>query len=679
MAATAHRFEEIVSQLPGYEPRPQQQQMATLVADAVARGRHAVIEAGTGSGKSFGYLIPLLESGGTAVVSTGTIALQEQLLRKDLPFLQQALGREIRVALAKGRSNYVCLRKLEEARRTAVPGDPRGAAVAELVQLARSGAWEGDRADLPVTLDAHYWSDHLASDPEDCLGPRCPNYGFTPHRLARNALDQAQVIIANHALYFTDLAREAGVLPHHDVVVFDEAHHLDRVAINAFSTQVSRWMCTRLLQRVQRRFREVPPRLVQELTEGEASVGDHLYRRGRGQFPLEADPELSERARALARAFARLATWLAGVNPTQMLLLDDDAALARQHAEGQRDQMASVAQDLAARWEHFATLNRQADRANWVFADPGRDQFELNSAPLDVSSELAQRLWNRRTCILTSATLAVDGRFDYLRGELGLPAGVTEAVLGSPFRFEEQALFYVPRALPEPRDPEYVSSLVPEIERILRVSRGRAFVLCTSYRVLRELYRLLPARIPYPCKSQEDLPRTRLVEWFRETPGAVLLATATFWEGVDVPGEALSCVIIEKLPFANPDDPVVQARTERMKARGEDWFGSYMLPRAILMLKQGFGRLIRTRTDRGLVALLDRRVLTRQYGAAVLRSLPPARRISALPPDLETGFRQAPRAASGRQAYPDGEPPPPTSFSLPPPDLDAVLGEPRSE
>lgn len=616
--------------------------MARTIGAALESGRHALIEAGTGSGKSFGYLIPLLESGKKAVIATGTIALQEQLLHKDIPFLAQAYGREIRVALAKGRSNYVCLRKLEEVERTLAPMDPAKTTVTELVRIAKKGTWNGDRAELDFNLDSRFWMDSLASDPQDCLGPRCPNWSFTPHRLAREECEDAQIIIANHALYFTDLALGGGVLPKHDVVVFDEAHHLERAATAAISVQVTRWMANKLLQRVQRRFSGLPLKLVQDVGDAENSLMDHLYARGRGQFRIEHDPDLSLRARGVSEALTHLGAWLGKADVGQMVLMETDPALARQRAETVRDQMMSVAKDLAERWEHFAALRAGDNRANWMLLDPGRDYYELQSAPLDVGEALDHLLWSERTCVLTSATLAVDGRFDFLKRELGLPDNTLDAVLGSPFDYPNQALLYVPRGLPLPNDAAFGEAACGEIERILQMTEGRAFVLCTSYRSLREISGALMGRLPYPCKTQEELPRAKLIEWFKSTPNAVLFATATFWEGVDIPGDALSCVIIDKLPFASPDDPVVQARTERMKSRNEDWFGDFMLPKAVLALKQGFGRLIRTRTDRGLVAILDRRVLTMRYGEIVLRSLPPARRLPALRANLEAAFAAAP-------------------------------------
>lgn len=680
-----HRvIEDIVSQLPGYEPRPQQIRMAETISEAISGNRHALIEAGTGSGKSFGYLIPLLESGKVAVISTGTIALQEQLLTKDIPFLSQAYGKEIKVAIAKGRSNYVCLNKLEEARRTVPLTDPQRPVLDSLVQISSSRLWNGDRGELPFNIEGRFWADALASDPEDCLGPKCPNWTFTPHRLARAECEEAQIIIANHALYFTDLAREAGILPKHDVVVFDEAHHLDRAAVGALSVQLTRWMNNKLLQRVQRRFSNVPSGLVQDVTEAELGLMDHLYRRGRGQFRIEPEAEFQDHTLKLSEALAQLSEWIGRADPGQMVLLEPDPGMAKERAEVQREQMQSVATDLATRWDHFASLGRDANRANWMYLDPGRDYFELQSAPLDVSEPLRHLLWDKRTCILTSATLAVDGKFEFVKKELGLPQKSLECVLGSPFDYPSQSLLYVPRHLPMPNDPRFLEAVCPEIEQILAMTEGRAFVLCTSYRSLREISGRLIDTLPYPCKTQEDLPRSRLIEWFKSTPHAVLFATATFWEGVDVPGDSLSCVIIDKLPFASPDDPVVQARTDRMKARSEDWFGGYMLPKAILMLKQGFGRLIRTRTDQGLVAILDKRVVTMRYGEVVLRSLPAARRLHDLAQNLEAAFSGPPTGPARKAGSSAARPAPPADWEMggysqrnaPPPDLDAVLGEP---
>jgi ATP-dependent DNA helicase DinG len=441
-----------------------------------------------------------------------------------------------------------------------------------------------------------------------------------------------RLIVANHALYFTDLITGAGVLPRHDIVVFDEAHHLEQAASNALSVTIGRWSDTKLLQRVRRRFRDFPLDVVEDVHGAESKLIDHLYQRGRGQFPLGYDEVLAELAALVAHEVRQVSKWIGRTDLRQMTLLDDaeDEQTAKQRAEIQKEQLMATADGLAARWEHFSEIDARGDRANWMEVDPSRDYFELRSAPLDVGESLHRLLWTKRTCILTSATLAVDGQFDFIKRELGI-THAHELALGSPFDFREQATLFLPRNLPLPNHPTFLEAATATIERILHVSRGRAFVLFTSYRALREVSAALMHRLPFPCKTQEELPRARLIEWFTSTPNSVLFATATFWEGVDVPGDALSCVIIDKLPFASPSDPVVQARTDRMKANGEDWFNDFMLPKAVIALKQGFGRLIRTRTDTGIVAILDRRLTTMRYGQVILRSLPPARRVETLP------------------------------------------------
>ena len=652
--------------------------MAEAIHEAIRTKRHALIEAGTGSGKSFGYLIPALETGKRVVISTGTIALQEQLIKKDLPFLQQALGREVPVALAKGRSNYLCDRRLSEALRLVSPGDPNYAVLEELVQLRTGeeeapGAWEGDRAELSFGVDGRLWSEMLASDPNDCLGPRCPNWHHTPHRIARSRLEEAQVIIANHALYCTDLAMGGGLLPHHDVVVFDEAHHLERAAVGSFSIMMQKGLTGRLLQRVERRFQELPFRLNQEILTAESTLTGALMTRGYGQFRLEPE-ELPGEVELLAVLTRQLADWLSQQAPTQMNLQMEDPELALESAEVLRQQLISLATMYADRWEHFARLTHDPERANWMTIDPSRDYFELQSAPLSVASHLAKTLWPHRVAVLTSATLAVERRFDFLRSELGLPADTVDRVLDSPFDFPRQALLYVPRKLPYPADEGFLDGAAEEIRRILEVSEGRAFVLCTSYRAMRELSQRLVGVVPYPTRTQEEMPRTRLIEWFKQTPGAVLFATATFWEGVDVPGEALSCVIIDKLPFSCPDDPVIQGKVELMKSRGEDWFAGFMLPKATLTLKQGFGRLIRSRSDTGLVAILDRRLVERRYGSSILSSLPPARRVFTLPVSIPAGLRDAPAAT--RRDLPESPSWGGAREQGPPTDLETVLGLP---
>jgi ATP-dependent DNA helicase DinG len=437
--------------------------------------------------------------------------------------------------------------------------------------------------------------------------------------------EEAQIIVANHALYLTDIVNEIGLLPKHDVVVFDEAHHLEQAAVRALSVQINHWMFNKFMQRVQSRFKNLPSDLFAGLTMADMDVTHYLFTRGRGQFRMEPDEPFCECALAVSEKLRDLACWIEQLDAAQMsLTVEGTPEQVKSRAEVMRDQMRAVAEDLAHRWRHFAELSHNGEQANWMTIDPTREAYELQSAPLDVGHRLNEVLWEKRTSVLCSATLAVDNRFDFIRGELGLPVNTHDLVLGSPFDFKKQALLYVPTQLPEPADPTFMDTAADEIERILEMSQGRALVLCTSYRSLRELHGRLLTRLQYPIRTQEDLPRARLIEWFRTTEGAVLFATATFWEGVDIPGEALSCVIIDKLPFASPGDPITAARIDLIRARGGDPFGEYQVPLAILALQQGLGRLIRHRQDRGVLAVLDPRLRTMGYGRRFVASLPPA-------------------------------------------------------
>lgn len=617
-------FEGIVSRLPSYEHRPQQVEMASLIADALGKGEPALIEAGTGSGKSFAYLVPLIARGERAVIATGTIALQEQLLYKDIPFLQTAMGRSIRVALAKGRSNYLCINKMMESDRRLLRGSPQQRQQLKyLTSRFRQRDWDGDRATLPLSIDGQVWSS-ICSDGLECFGQKCGYNSECPLRNARKELEKADIIIANHALYLTDLAEGARILPQHSIVVFDEAHHLDKAAISAFSVSIGRHSASRLLQRIEFRTESLPQKLVTDLMMAESRLQEWIARVRRDQFRLEPDDEFLNLVGTMSALMAELRSWMGKVDPTTMNLFAETQEIAKAQAEVAREQLLTQIGEQIAAWDHFADTRAQGQRVNWVESDRESGHFELKSAPLDPAPLLAQQLWSQKTSILTSATLAANGGFDYIRRQLGITEGI-EKVLGSPFDFEEQATLLLPRGLPNPNDPGFNQKAAPVIAEILRRTRGRAFVLFTSYKALREISQAVAPLIPFEFRSQGDLPRSLLIDWFKRTPNSVLFATATFWEGVDIPGDDLSCVVIDRLPFAPPDDPINQARIERLKAEGEDWFTGYVLPRAIISLKQGFGRLIRTRTDRGVVAILDPRLRTKEYGEVIVKSLPPAK------------------------------------------------------
>jgi ATP-dependent DNA helicase DinG len=615
-------FQSVVSQLPGYEVRPQQLEMAGRIREAMEAGGQLLVEAGTGSGKSFGYLIPALHAGKTVVISTGTIQLQEQLLEKDLPFLLKATGQNKSIALAKGRSNYLCRQKLWEADRSIAAGDPLRREVDRL--LAEADAWDGDLASLSFNPAQRFWTE-VASTADDCLGNKCEFFDRNPFRLARVKLARADIIVANHALYMVDLATGGGILPDHDLVIFDEAHHLPRVATQAFTASIGRYALTKLLQKIRRRWQAPPEAISYALVEAESRLVDWIWKHGRVQFRLYPDAEFLDIAETLLERLSELRAWMENGRLDEMLFLDSEwQAKAPLH----RPRLATQISNLIARWEFFAHHidATGAERVNWVEVNRETGYFELLSAPLDVSTPLALELWSQRTAILTSATLSIGGDFSYFRGQLGLARQTQQLTLPSPFDYAAQVRLYTP-ALPEPQAPEYERASWQAMADILATSQGRAFVLFTSYKAMGAAFDALAGRLEYPRMKQGDLPRSKLIAWFKETPHAILFATSSFWEGVDVPGDALSCVIIDRLPFAVPDDPVVQAFVERLKMQGRDWFKEYTLPEAILRLKQGFGRLIRADGDRGVVAILDARLSTKFYGRNIIKALPACPRI----------------------------------------------------
>lgn len=617
-------FDRVVSQLPGYEPRPQQLEMSRKIMQTFEAGGQLLVEAGTGSGKSFGYLLPILEAGKTVVISTGTINLQEQLLEKDLPFLLAASGSPMIPALAKGRANYLCRQKLWEADRQIPGGDPLRREVDRL--LAALPGWDGDLASLDAPPGSKFWQE-VASTSDDCLGNKCEYFEENPFRLARVKLGKSDIIVANHALYMVDLATGGGILPDHDLVVFDEAHHLPRVAAQAFTASIGRYALTKLLQKIRRRWQAPPEALTYQLVGAESRLAEWLWRHDRQQFRLYPDSDFLDIAEQLIEGLNELRAWLEHGRLDELLFPDLEV---KSKAPLHRPKLVTQLANLIARWEFFGNMADVSgtERVNWVELDRNNGYFELKSAPLDVSKDLAELLWKERTAVLTSATLSVDGDFSYFRAQLGLGQQTRDVVLPSPFDYQAQARLYLPK-LPEPNDPRFERAAHDQIEQLIDATRGRALVLFTSYRAMQAAFAALAQRLPYPAKQQGELSRMKLIEWFKETPHSVLFATSSFWEGVDIPGDSLSCVIIDRLPFAVPDDPVVQAYVERLKMQGRDWFREYTLPEAILRLKQGFGRLIRTSSDRGVVAILDARLQTKYYGRQILRALPACGRLDS--------------------------------------------------
>jgi ATP-dependent DNA helicase DinG len=581
--------------LADYEPRAEQAALAGAVEHALATGEHLVAEAGTGVGKSLAYLVPALESGLRVVVATATKALQEQLLHKDVPIAAAAVGRPVNVELLKGRANYLCRRQLQGFQPFLL-AEGRDGRAWEAMQGWLDATETGDRAELALEPSEALWAE-LAVGPDRCSGRRCPFVSACFSEAARQRAAEADLVIVNHALYFAHLASGGGVLPEHDAVVFDEGHRLEESAASWLGGRVSRAALRRLAHDVERACREAqkafPGRQVDRVDRsGERllrAVAPPAGRRRLREVPVEP-------ALVLVDALRDLSDALHGVS-------EDLDALSRRA--------------LGAASEVEACLT-PGDLERVVWSEPDA----LAWAPVDVADELRERLWDDGpTAILVSATLTTGEDARFVRNRLGIDRA-REAVVGSPYDFRDQALLYVPRAMPDPRSDGFVERAADEIVALLALSEGRALVLTSSYRALDVYRERVRGRVPYEVLVQGEAPRERLLDRFRSEVDSVLLATSTFWQGVDVPGESLSLLVIDKLPFSAPGDPLHEARCEAVERGGGDWFRDYALPTAMLQLRQGFGRLIRGHADRGVVAILDPRLRTRPYGRAFLAALP---------------------------------------------------------
>ncbi len=612
----------LAATLPAFEPRPSQRAMAEAVGDIFAAGGVLLAEAGTGTGKTLAYLVPAILSGRRVLVSTGTRNLQDQIYYKDLPALRDALGVPFTAAYMKGRGNYLCLQRFENLLESDEPRSRADSAYLDALREWSDQTETGDRAEVEDLPDDYpLWNDISASS-ENCIGSDCPRFDdcFVT-RMRRQALE-SDLVIVNHHLLCADAAVRQGaygeVIPSCAFTVIDEAHQLENVATQYFGINVSNYRLEDLVRDGRRMLAPDGLATGQE-SEARRSLDDVHYR---AQIFVEALKGLvldgdrirvnAEQLAAAAAPAAGLAESLAGLEHGLSGLADapeELAALARRSVE-LRDQIRFLLTADEAGFVYF--LER---RGNGVF---------LRAAPIDVSDIVRTLLIDRAEgTVLTSATLAVDDTFDYVRGRLGITDAL-EMRLPPEFDFKEQAVLFLPPGMPDPRSARFAGAMADKLEELLHATRGRAFVLFTSYANLRAVQRQLDPALPYPLLVQGSAPRSVLLREFRSTPQAVLLATASFWQGVDVAGEALSCVVIDKLPFASPGDPVTAARIEAIEASGGNPFADYQVPLAILTLLQGFGRLLRHRSDRGVLALFDARVRNRGYGRRFLASLPPA-------------------------------------------------------
>ncbi|MDP8982909.1 MAG: DEAD/DEAH box helicase [Acidobacteriota bacterium] len=601
---------------PQFEFRHGQSEMAEAIESALADRKHLLVDAGTGTGKTLAYLVPAILSGKRIVVSTGTKNLQEQLFFKDIPFLQAHFPRPLKVCYMKGRSNFACRQKIYDAEK-----EPILTGLEEIADFQVIRAWEqttetGDRAEIK-TLPEHSsgWM-KIDARRDLCTGQKCQQFERCFLTKMHQRAHESDIIIVNHHLFFADLAVKeeeyAGIIPEYSAVVFDEAHEIEDVAGQYFGSSVSSYQFDELRRDVgaiARQKRLGSPELdrILEMLAARAERFFNLFDVPEGRTGFRGQREFLE-----------------------------ENGTAYENLEAALKLLGAHLQSIQGAPEEFIPLFRRSSEISqrldfWMKADKhsyvywierrGRGCF-LQATPIDVSSLVEQKLFDSiDTVILTSATLAVSGTFDFAQKRLGL-RHARSLIVPSHFDYTDQALLYVPQHMPDVRSPGFSAAAAAEIVRVLRASQGRAFVLFTSYQQMRVVYDRVSLEIEYPTLLQGTGPRNALLDEFRRTPHCVLFATSSFWQGVDVQGEQLSCVIIDKLPFAVPNDPVVEARIQRIRDDGGNPFYEYQIPQAALALKQGFGRLIRSRSDRGVLVLLDNRITKQRYGQVFFDSLP---------------------------------------------------------
>jgi ATP-dependent DNA helicase DinG len=647
-------FSLLADKLSGYEIRDPQTDLAHAIERCFSSGKTGIFEAGTGVGKSFAALIPAFLSGKKVVVSTATIALQEQYMNKDIPVLRDILPFEIDVALLKGRGNYLGMRRFSDFH-LEQEIDP------EFVDWVNNTSY-GDISELDYVPPFNIWYE-MNSDSDDCLRNRCPNFNECFYFEARRRADKANLLVVNHNLLLADAASNGSILPPYQLLIVDEAHHLPDIATDSFSMSVSNRGIRMLLGRAAKQCN--PPAHL--LGDVETNAGRLFMRlnmiarqaKMRLREPVEGSVEL-------AHALSALRRWLEEENFEQIL----DIEQAREKVQLKAKSLASTISGYVRCLELLTMPSPE-----WVLClertERSEVKIEVVAAPLDSSHYISDLVLNKpglESSVWMSATLATagDDPFKYFKRNIGADKSIVQIQVPSPFDFKNQALLYLPKNLPEPNHPDFLACALPQIELMLELTEGRAFVLFTSHYALRTAYEALAHRIPYESRCQGDMPRQKLISWFKKTPNAVLFGTSSFWEGVSVDGDKLSCVIIDRIPFQVPDDPVYEARCEEMKGDPErSWFNELALPYATMRLKQGVGRLIRTKRDKGLVAILDMRLTKKPYGRKIVDCLPPMKVIRELPSleskvmedflDLGLEYRHEEPKPRLRQSVPDDD------------------------
>lgn len=604
---------------PNFEYRPGQLAMAEAVESALADRKHLIVEAGTGTGKTLAYLVPAILSGKRIVVSTGTKNLQEQLFFKDVPFLQQHFPQPLRVCYMKGRNNYACRQKIYDAEREPVLNGLEEVADFQVIQAWEKTTEIGDRAEIKKLPESSTTWAKMDARSDLCTGQKCKQFERCFLTLMHRRAQESDIIIVNHHLFFADLALkdkdkdfEGGILPEYHAVVFDEAHEIEDVAGQYFGVSVSNYRFQELRRDISAvaRAKQFGSAELDRILDRFEELATHLFTmlpapEGRGAF--------SGRAAFVEHhedAYRDLLTSLELIGSHLKLLKNPPE-------EVNPLKRRAVELGLALR---FVLKSDDPAYVYWI-ERRGRGLF-LQATPIDVAPIMAERLFDQvDTVVLTSATLAVAGGFEFVKKRLGVVQARTLIVPGH-FDYQKQALLYVPQQLPDPRSPAFTKEAADEVIRLLKFSRGRAFVLFTSYQQMRMMHDSVSLEMDFPTLLQGTGPRSALLEEFRTTPNCILFATSSFWQGVDVPGEQLSCVIIDRLPFAVPSDPIVDARVQKVRNEGGNPFYDYQVPQAAIALKQGFGRLIRSRLDRGVLVLLDNRVTKQRYGQVFFDSLP---------------------------------------------------------
>jgi len=594
----------------GFEFRPAQVQMALLISEALRNRGQVIIEAGTGTGKTIGYLVPIILSGKKTVISTGTINLQEQIFFKDIPLISKTTGLKVDSLMMKGRKNYLCLHRYNQylSLPSILEQDMGAVRVREKFDGWLKKTKFGDRAEIPWLADNDPLWEAVSSNSDQCQGIECIHREGCFLNALRKRAAQAEIIIVNHHLFFADIMVKQGgfgeIIPRFQAVVFDEAHKIEEIATNYFGVNLSIGQLAAFVKDVEKETEELYDKDRQEIKK-------HLNIIRSCTEQIQAlFHQSDEKGRLMGDGILRIhegpsADIRKGLNYIQQRL---------GHA------IAARAEDLGRSLEIIFSSD-DPDWLNWY--EKRERGMVFHASPLDVSMSMRELLYdNVRTIIFTSATLSTNGNFDYIRSCLGISENALEGIYPSHFDFKTQTIMYVPNDLPAPNFKDFAVEAAKRIIEILEITSGRALILFTSYSNLNIVYELISGKLPYTVYRQGDAPRSILLERFRQDTHSVLLATGSFWQGVDVPGEALSCLIVDKLPFDSPGDPMVAARIESIQSKGGNPFMEYQLPSAIISLKQGLGRLIRKRSDRGVLAILDGRILTARYGRFFFDSLP---------------------------------------------------------